>query len=369
MPRVDFASLKLASFGKSENGFFLYDSPQLDVQTIAQSASVGGDILSITPPFPNSSWHLDFDGPALDCHNIDQPSRNEIIENVQLNNNCSDGTVYGYLSWVRKAYDWEGQFHQMTVPDRIVPFDKDTGTLQTATLGPAYQYSYDATAPLTLYVAVFPGMLKRTYVNMYFDEDNCPQPSTFVANATIVECTLHNASYSGNFTFASGAQQAVNFRRNRYLNNVTYLYKINSEYLNTAEAQMNVQSELMNLSYQAILDALGRVLVGAIGLAQSRVPGGVMSTPIVTHGLNMTDTTVMSTVIGSASELAFLSSYIQDNGPVDPVGGLSKTVRSIARKSLPEIIEEVFENITLSMMSSDALQYVSRYYTHLFVSR
>lgn len=62
MPRVDFASLKLASFGKSENGFFLYDSSQLDVQTIAQSVSIGGDILPITPPFPNFSWHLDFDG-------------------------------------------------------------------------------------------------------------------------------------------------------------------------------------------------------------------------------------------------------------------------------------------------------------------
>ncbi|KAE8135090.1 hypothetical protein BDV38DRAFT_285292 [Aspergillus pseudotamarii] len=300
VPHVDFASLKLARFGKSENG-----------------VSFGGDILSIIPPFPNSSWHLDFDGPALDYHNLDQSFRNKIIENVKVNNNCSDGTVYGYLSWVRTAYDWEGQFHQVTVPDTIVPFDKDTGTLQTVTLGPAYASSDYGTAPLTLYVAAFPGMLKRTYAYKYWDEDNCPKPSTFVAN----------------------------------------LDKINGEYLNTAEARMNAQYKLNSLSYQAILDAPGRVLVGTIGLAQRRMPAGVMSAPIITHGLNMTDTTVMSTVIASASELAFLSSYIQDNGPVDPAGGLSTTVRSIAERSLPELIEEVFENITLSMMSSDSLQF------------
>ncbi|KAJ6007493.1 hypothetical protein N7540_011469 [Penicillium herquei] len=357
VPRVDFASLKLASFGKSENGYFIYDSPQLDVQTIAQSVSVGGDILSITPPFPNSSWHLDFHGPALDCHNIDQSSQNKILENVQINNNCSDGTVYGYLSWVRTAYDWEGQPHMATVPDSIVPFDSHTGNLETASLGPAYANVFDGTAPLTLYMAVLPEMLKRTYVYEYYANDNCPKPSTFVANATVVECTLQNASYSGNFTFVSGAQQSANFRRNRFLNNVSYVYDIDNENLNTAEAQINAESKLESLSYQAILDALGRILVGAIGLAQSRVPAGDMSAPTVDHGLNITGTTVMSTVIGSAAELVFMSNYIENNGPIDPVGGLVTTARSTAGESLPGIIERVFENITLSMMSSDSLQF------------
>ncbi|KAL2794849.1 hypothetical protein BJX66DRAFT_337459 [Aspergillus keveii] len=359
VPRVDYASLKLASFGNSEDGYFLYDGPQLDVQTVAQSVAAGGDVLSVTPPFPNSSWHLDFYGPALDCHNIDQSSRTEILDNIQQNNNCSDGTVYGYLSWVRTAYDWDDQPHTVTVPDSIVPFDEDTGDLETGTLGPAYGDGFDGTAPLTLYMAVLPEMLKRTYTDDYFANDSyCPKPSTFVANATVLECTLYNTSYSGNFTFVNGVQQSVNFTRGRVLNNVTYVHKIYDGDLNTAEAQINAQSDLKTLSYQAVMDALGRVLVGAIGLAQTRLAPGTMSAPTVTHGLNITDTSVMSTVVGSVAELAFLANYTEHNGPVDPVGGLSTTIsRSTAGQSLPEIIEGFFENITLSMMSSDSLQF------------
>jgi hypothetical protein len=145
------------------------------------------------------------------------------------------------------------------------------------------------------------------------------------------------------------------------LNNVSYVHKIYDGDQYTAEAQINAQADHETLSHQAFMDALGHVLVGAIGLAQTRLAPGTMSAPTVTHGLNTTDTSVMSKVVESAAELAFLANYTEHNGPVDPVGGLSTTMtaRRTAGQSLPEIIKGFFENITLSMMSSDSLQYVS----------
>ncbi|KAF9889372.1 hypothetical protein FE257_007482 [Aspergillus nanangensis] len=350
VPQVDFASLKFANFLSFEKDSFTYDSPQIEVKRIVESVTIEGEILSVTPPFPNSSWHLDFHGPALNCHLIDQVSRDLILQNVQENNNCSSGSVYGYLSWTRTAPNYGGR-HAVDVEDSIVPFDSDN-SLEPATLGP----DAASTSPLTLYVAAFPGMPKRTYVDSPSDPDNCPANSTFVQNATIVECILQNASYSGNFTFTNGAQR-IESARQRYLNEVSYMGPATSSTsFDTPEHQLDSRSDLETIAYQAILDAFDRLLQGSIALVQTRNPATPWGGPTLSQGLQISGTSVMSTVIGTAPELEFILDYMEGNGSTSPFGNMLAGSRSRGQ-NLPSILEQVFENITFSMMSPQIFQY------------
>ncbi|KAI0905360.1 hypothetical protein F4823DRAFT_142929 [Ustulina deusta] len=86
VPNFDFASLRyvagmpIFNYDGDDHGDLItysYNGPSTEVQKIANAVADGGTTLPITPPTANSSWQLDFYGPSLSCHPMDDDSRRQ----------------------------------------------------------------------------------------------------------------------------------------------------------------------------------------------------------------------------------------------------------------------------------------------------
>ena len=83
---------------------YSYTGPSRDVVDIVQAVSASGRIQSIDPPRANTSWELDFHGPALQCANVTAPARLEVLWNIAnasgLNYDTEDQTCNptGYVA-------------------------------------------------------------------------------------------------------------------------------------------------------------------------------------------------------------------------------------------------------------------------------
>jgi hypothetical protein len=111
VPRIDFASTNFANLGSglSVNTNFndddlgpgstevqpvvdqynMYSGPMPEVQKVTAGAATQGAISSIEPPSTNSSWTLNFHGPAIVCDKVDQTLSNYITQDVERAINAS----------------------------------------------------------------------------------------------------------------------------------------------------------------------------------------------------------------------------------------------------------------------------------------
>lgn len=102
VPNVDFTSLNFPTMPGviGATPMYIYSGPQIAVQKVVIATMAEGLILSIASPASNSSWTLDFPGPAIRCDNVGAPLRKEVIQNIEdeaCSRNCWDS--YGYLAW------------------------------------------------------------------------------------------------------------------------------------------------------------------------------------------------------------------------------------------------------------------------------
>lgn len=370
VPRIDFTSLNFASItgqGGFSSVYWEYSNPQYTVLEDVGASTSGGHILPIPSAHQNATWLVEFPGPALSCQSIDPGSvlYNNITNNILTAMVASIGMPclrsFGYISWVPTADVETLAINLLPFPDIISV--NDTYEPPSDTLGPMAAASPTTSAnALALYLAALPGMSDSASAGLcaYNNGTYTQYALSQLANMTLTQCTMYNTSYIANFTYINGAQN-VNLTTQGSYNYVTYIDGIGSAapHLN----RLNVE----NFAYQAVMDAFGRMFVGTITV--NTIESSAEGTSSQTIGTAMVTTPLLNT-----RELNFLQSAVSDGSislqaEVETTGseiwnGFS--VQRLPNSTLPmaRVMEEMFKNATISLMSSSLLQLALQPPTH-----
>jgi hypothetical protein len=350
VPMIDFKSLNFANIPGSvmdKEANFAYSNPQIFVQQVVTATTSAGQILNITAPFSNSSWNLDFYGPALSCGPAEAVLRQNIADQVLAATNpwygdstCGSGDLlnYGYLSWT------PGSGHNASLPfDYSASNTTENYTLRSTTLG-------SVNSSLALFFMAISRMINTYDMYMCCLNTTCWQDyKDFVTNAPIIRCTAYNASYASRFNYLNGVQ-SVDIAVKEALNEVGFLSDVGLWIQPWDGTTFSVAFE--NYAYQAVIDAFGKMVVGSIRSD-------------VNVGYDGKDTNIGATSLVNTKELGFLKalgSYTQQSTlqsflPSTNLWNGTSVVPQIGDTiGLAQAIEEMFQNCTVSLMSSPMLQ-------------
>ncbi|OQO04768.1 hypothetical protein B0A48_09692 [Cryoendolithus antarcticus] len=318
-----------------------------------------GTFLPLAPPnaAPNATYTQTFPGPTLRCARVEgqllsQITRNieqtaPTVENVkQEGYDVDNATSFGYIAWTPSSSD-----------PRPFDFDNTTYIINPGTLGPI------DIGPASIFVAVLPAMINR------HTHHGLVNASDVTTNATVLQCTLYNATYNAAISWTNGVQIVEITYGQSYGTVVpkSLLYAGAMGLGLTASASaaspwsFNVTS-VQTLAYQAVMDALGQVLVGTIGNSFDSA-----------GALQAEGTNIMNTILSDTKELDFLrkymngesatagwssfQAYLSQGNTSDVWPGVSvPDSRTADTLELRSAIEQLFENITISLMSSALLQ-------------
>ncbi|KAJ6041242.1 uncharacterized protein N7446_010865 [Penicillium canescens] len=383
VPCVDFTSANFASLGSiivpnsTAQTYWItgYNGPTPETQRVVNSVATQGTILPIEPPAVNSSWSVEFYGPTIVCDHVNHTLADYITQNVAQAINGSKmiteaGTptfrMYDYLSWAPESEDPidSTPFRQVqgngsdTYTQRLVqlgPLLKDPDNPFVRVLTPAKPFIDGP--PLSLFVAVFPHALEYTEYNKVVENVD-----SIVQKSTILRCLLHNASYQADLTYVN-RDQTVNVTDRTVLNGVSFIEGVaNTDFDKRIFSNISFihNPQLMeSLSYQSIMDAFGTLLVGSISTEIAVVINRKGSHNTSLSNTDSPNTTIASTTLMDTEEMRFIQSATS-LGPKSPFvdywNGRSVSSSSDSSLLLSKALEELFQNITFSLMSSKMFQ-------------
>ena len=404
VPNVDFSSLNLAApmaaYGTTvsttglKSGFwYMYAGPSLTVQRITDAVAGQGSIIPVTAPSVNSTWDLDFNGPALHCNPVSSGFRNAVLDNI-LNYtfvrsqqtiwtiNCTHGP--GYMAWHPAFMD------PNTSMTEYLPFNIDNLNSSRGALNNDNSHGYPYSDMTSVFLAIAPTLFSSSSSKNDSGPTMCRgKPwyqaglAQFYNTSTVLRCDVHNSTYHTTFSFVNGVQKVdiknvtdVTDKPIITIGHVWAYFNSSNQIDMSLRPQacppwsMNGSNEspttclfdprvLSTLSYQAVMHAFTDLLAGMI----SRGDVEDLQTMITSK------TQLSSTVLAEAPELAFLQSTqpnVQQTAvrwKQQPFSGLVNAATAI-KPSLPfqQALEQLFQNITISLMSAPDLQYA-----HLFL--
>lgn len=361
---------------------FDYAGPSPEVLQIAQTTATNGAILPIVPPAPNSSWSTTFQGPSLKCSEVLGSELEAVLANVakwvRSGNNCEGAS--GYLSWMQRHKG----------PQIDLPYDNHVASQMHNASDPGYfesgSLSYSLSeggSDASILMALLPNMVeeRQYWENPMIMSCSVPfntDPVGFLAEeATLVRCDLMNATYTTAFDFVEGTQNLTVQVSNNSPAAVKVVKQIFFQYIvpycledNDAHRFTYNKSgcafdsvALERLSYQSIMSAFSSLIKGQV--TRNTGTGG---------GLSL-NTSVGMTSLAKLDRLRFLADerytlgtslqeFLAEYEQVESYG-VGKIYSMDANDtnhngSLPAALEELFQNITISLMSSPSLLYVLR---------
>jgi hypothetical protein len=408
VPQFDFTTMNYVSGLDYENTAYgttsqwEWTGPSQPVQHIALAVMGLGDMLQISPPSPNASWSHKFWGPALRCDDVAGAKRDSIWTNIW---NSYNGTSesYVYLSWAPWSYvdGWKywTNFSKSNIdPDLPFLFRSDTGPVH---VGPPPAY-LSTNGPASMFVAVLPASENLQIYQLpptefsWTDPGGCnyrmvksiheplagclagePRftPSMVYEDATLLRCDLFNTSYLIDFKYLNGAQHVT--VRQDMTDNAQIVHGSNyfvgpdppsysgfSALANcsTFQTDRNFNRKgtpctfeagaVRLLSYQGIMSAFNQMVLGAVTHKQ------------FSFGFN---TAITRTILAQTEELGFLRNMrIRGFGPeLQPLvsnssawayQGLVNPHLPNSRGQLKSILEEQFQNYTVSLLAEPYLQ-------------
>ncbi|PKK42204.1 hypothetical protein CI102_14753 [Trichoderma harzianum] len=374
VPRIDFTSLNFANIPTQEGAALAweYSNPQYSVLEAVAASITEGHILPIPSPHQNATWLLEFPGPALSCQSIEMGSTlynsitNNILTAMVADASPTDGLCirsFGYVSWVPTVDVETMAINRLPFPDMISA--NDTYEPPPGTLGPVAAASPATSAnALTLYIAALPGMVDSAAARGCTNSDGTFTEYALhqLANITVTQCTMYNTSYIANFTYTDGIQ-SVNLTTQASYNYVTGIEGTSGvsplmDRLSGDTPSYDVQL-VENFAYQAVMDAFGRMFVGTI-MANTEA-ANAEGTSAQSIGTQMVITPLLSTrefnfLQGAVSDISTsLQTEVESSGS-ELWNGVS--VQQPPNSTLPmaSVIEEMFKNATISLMSSPLLQ-------------
>ncbi|KAH6962572.1 hypothetical protein BKA56DRAFT_679363 [Ilyonectria sp. MPI-CAGE-AT-0026] len=356
VPQADFTSMNFVSVSWTYTDIYraldrtewqstdlAYEKPQFSVKKAVQGSLISNAVLSIPAPSVNSSWNLDFHGPALKCTALTNDSDGSLRTRIftqyaEAWNYGALGTWMTYLSWLPSG----------TGVNSSLPYTfsgNDSWTPRSTIAGGE---------PLSLYIMVLP-------------KDSPPDPHhnittegivDYMKETTIVwQIALQNVSYSTKFSYPNGVQE-ITLNTSDPLNSVDYLSGYSSFVAtssltydpNLTQIALN-QSAVENFAYQSVMDAFSSMFVGNVTIVDSSV-GDTISTQ-----LNMRTNMDMTPLI-HAKEMANISQALgSENSNLGNVDWDGKSVyqQETTSRSVTDLMEEMFHNATLSLMNQASL--------------
>lgn len=380
-PRVDFTS---ANFGVLTSGINVkttpskwataYMSPSSETERIVSSVATQGTILQIEPPAANSSWSVEFYGPIIVCDKVNQTLADYITQDVVhainaskvITNDTWELVRYNYLSWAPESDTLMGS----TPFSHYHENGSDTYTQRSLGLGPLVQSPDDLSRiwgpekpgvdgpPLSLFVATFPHALEYTEF-----QQAIKNMDRAVRNATIVHCALHNASYQVDLTYVN-RDQTIHARDITVLNGVSHFGGVTN--VDFEEGKVSSDTSFLHnpylmesVSYQSIMEAFGHLLFGSISNEIDVFQSAKSHQNGSTSGTNNMNTSILTTSLKNTEEITFIQSIISP-GPKSPFedywDGRSVSASNESFPVLSKALEELFRNITFSLMSSNMFQ-------------
>jgi hypothetical protein len=354
----------------------IYEEPSQSLKRLATAVGALGTALPISPPSSNSSWETEFRGPAIRCDPLSASEskavEQNILEYVKSGDVCYSAP--GYITW----------FGDLPYISKI-PKDEDESTFPGAepVLEPDVQVSSDGNASFRL--AVLPALLyfiqlfDRQVPSICSDSDDVLGS---VGNDTslLLQCQLVNSTYSVAFEYVNGNQivAAIEVPRTDLdepvaaINTITGPtnetcvgfhagYLLNQTYPPTEFPDWPERCDFYSglarkLAYNSILDAFFDLISGSFTSDQSSTGNILATTLLLTRESSFLSNSAraMNSSLGWNSGLANLFEAGR-TGRAD-VTGLIVPEPEDERPALARELEVMFQNITMSLMSSTTFQ-------------
>jgi hypothetical protein len=220
-----------------------YIGPSPDTQRTSFGSAMTANILSIAQAQPNMTYSLDFFGPAIRCDHADEGLINAVYDSyMDIYTGVED--EYRYMAWVPQVAD-------------------DPGNLSTAfKTNPSgstdESFTLDVVSPDAAHLYIIP----NTSVSgpMYVGGIPITSDDMHYGYQDLLDCKLYNASYKVLFNFTFPTQSVMVGARD-LVNPVNVSTNIASWYSSDVSGGRNTH-EAQRISYQAIMDSFGRLLVG-----------------------------------------------------------------------------------------------------------
>lgn len=272
-------------------GSLNYAGPLAPITRAVSQSLLASAVLPLTAPFSNSTYHVDFQGPALRCSEIERESPLWTEQSITIHNaSAAPWRCYQYLAWPGQGtFPW-------TQSDNYWDFDPPKGLVGSG----------------CTVIAV---------------GDGCS--SAEAPNITLVQCEMWNATYSADYSYDNGVQDVVS-----EVTSYDSLFEYQPIAITSnAYPELDDPANYMLLwSYMAVMEAFQDYIVGSIYQDPDE-----LDLSFTVNG------NVLVTALAAAAELSYLRSDI---------AGLASGNAAI---TMAEGIEEMFRNATLSLMSQDLL--------------
>jgi hypothetical protein len=399
--------------------FYTYNGPSQPAKKIAVAVAAGGFILPINAPFlehaPNSSWSLDFFAPSLQCDDVSEGQRLAFERNIaSYIGTAGCHTAAPYLAWFPHP---TGTNSSTAEPyQNRSDGNRTTWTFDTANaiFNTGLNDYILSSQQAIMYVAILPNMIKARTMTLSAEPLACSSksfpnlgitptnPLGYVGgNVTMLQCQFYNSSYHTEFEYVNGVQSVATSTevantvpiinvvrgpgRGGPSNSSDYCatlnevgaYRVNDTGIGIYGETCEYDPDLLpQLSYQATLQAFTDLITGSItrgSTAISNSSAGIVSSGSVTL---VDNSLVRSTELLRTRELNFLSDISLhkqtdlDTGPdlqhslfvsnESQASGMTLNEQDAPTKSLKDALETMFQNFTVSLMSSESLRYVTQ---------
>jgi hypothetical protein len=373
VPQLDFKGPGFASFWRDGIGSYYYGTPQAEVSQLVTSIAATGQIPVLQSPGLNTSWSIDFHGPSLRCGETSDDFNKLLRESCTQAHDWATHTfgtewfenelqTWRYLSWPASVPKRSDRSQKLNMPWNLL-------YLSTGEIG-----GNDHTTLKSSYTFRTKFFSQAGYINGYSVGGDpyrylsgssfwvAINPFSSEKPPSIIECGLRNSSYHVGFKYANGVQDVsialaetsvevdpIRFFGSPSRANLNQT-KSETEWLVDGHKVLNL-TILETTAYQAIFEAFGNLLTGSIVRTESDLSGGNWGTQ------------VFSTALKGTEDLKFLRS---DGASVlDGVsfGDSSYTydarTKTYQNRSLASVIESLFQNVTVGLLHSPYLQWVS----------
>jgi hypothetical protein len=302
-----------ATAGDSNSKIFL--GPRTILTRLATATAAQGQILSIRPPYLNSSYSTHFYGPSIRCSapNSTVASYIDFFRNEFIKESASDGTSE------------TGNYYYAFVPDL-----SNLGNTSAPNNGvqqvPHARFQTPANASNQLWMV---------YPRYAYDS------GTRTVHNHYTTCLLFNSSYDVNLSFNEGFQSILP-------NTVTPLNEVDYPDINAPHSN----DLMVGYAYSAYFWAITDLLVGSMGVYSEYTPSNSMS---ISNYAEITTNIEHTSLLGSSDlDVFFDINHYPSN--VTMLSDQKLADLGLARNdTLDVFIPELAFNITMSLMSSDLL--------------
>lgn len=297
-----------------------YLRPRTILARLANAAGTSGEILSITPPFTNATYELQFFGPVVKCGDANDTVIRHIEAAMERNRFTKEAPII----------ELANSYFSM-VPDlSAAGLAANKGVVQMAN-----------------HTNTKGAENGSNQMWLGFDRYVVGSDSSIALRPHRLQCQLYNTSYEVGFSFVEGVQSLTLKNDLKPLNSIEY--PSGSLESNTAE---------VNMAYTAFMWVLTDQLTGSISFYKNiSAKTGTDHDP-----WSEINSDIQTTALLGSSDLQGFFDYNRNLYPSRSGTGNEKIsdqraedIAFAKNRTLDALIEELSSNITLSLMNSDLL--------------